>query len=68
MITRKIKKILKEENISQVEFAKKLGLSESAISRYLAGKRQISIELLVRITKLLKVSADYLLGLKENRK
>lgn len=68
MITKKIKKILKKDNISQVQFAKELGLSESVVSRYLAGERQISIVLLVRIAKLLDVSADYLLGIKENRR
>ena len=63
-ITR-INKILQKKKISQVEFAKALGLSESAISRYLSGERQISIVLLVRIAKLLEVSADYLLGIGE---
>ena len=63
-ITR-INKILQKKKISQVEFAKVLGLSESAISRYLSGQRHISIKLLVDIAKYLNVSADYLLGIGE---
>lgn len=63
-ITR-INKILQKKKISQVEFAKALGLSESAISRYLSGQRNINIKLLVAIAKYLNVSADYLLGIGE---
>lgn len=63
-ITR-INKLLQKKKISQVEFAKALELSESAISRYLSGQRHISIKLLVDIAKYLNVSADYLLGIGE---
>ena len=65
IIITRINKILQKKKISQVEFAKALGLSESAISRYLSGQRHINIKLLVAIAQYLNVSADYLLGIGE---
>ena len=50
---------------SQVELAKKLGVAKQTVSNWENENIQPSIEMLVRISKLFRVSTDYLLGLDE---
>jgi transcriptional regulator with XRE-family HTH domain len=51
----------------QKELAEKVGVNEMAISRYIHGGRIVSVSILIDICKTLDVSADYLLGLKEEK-
>lgn len=48
---------------SQVQLAEKLRISKQTVSNWENENIQPSIEMLVRLTKLFHVSADYLLGL-----
>lgn len=48
---------------SQVELAKRLGLSKQTVSNWENDNIQPSIEMLVRLSKVFGVSTDYLLGL-----
>lgn len=57
----KIKRIMELENINQKELAQKLGLTPVAISRYLSGKRKITVELAIDISNVFNVSLDWLL-------
>ena len=50
---------------SQVEMARKLGVAKQTVSNWENENIQPSIEMLVRLSKLLGVSTDYLLGLEE---
>lgn len=54
---------LKRSGLTQKEFAKKTGFTESTMSRYLAGNRLPDFKSLKRIAKSLKVSVDYLLDI-----
>ena len=48
---------------SQVELAKRLGVTKQTVSNWENGNIQPSIEMLLRLAKLFCVSTDYLLGL-----
>lgn len=48
---------------SQVDLAKRLGVAKQTVSNWENDNIQPSIEMLVRVAKILNVSTDYLLGL-----
>lgn len=48
--------------MTQQEVAQKLNITQSTYSGYESGKYQPSIDILIAISKLFKVSIDYLLG------
>lgn len=54
------------ENIgkNQTEIAKMLGTSQSYYSEYELGKRELPLKHLIKLCNYYKVSADYILGLK----
>ncbi len=55
--------ILKKQGITQKEFAKRVGTTESSISRYISGSRKPGSDTLVNIAVALRTTSDYLLGL-----
>jgi transcriptional regulator with XRE-family HTH domain len=61
----RLKAVLNSRHMMQKELAKKIGVNEMAISRYIHGSRIVSVSILIEICKVLNVSADYLLGLNE---
>ena len=48
---------------SQVELAKRLGVTKQTVSNWENDNIQPSIEMLIRLSKLFRVATDYLLGL-----
>ncbi len=59
-------KELREENIVfQKEIAEFLNIKQNTYSQYETGKRQLPIDLLIKIAKFYKVSTDYILGLED---
>ena len=58
----RIKELRASQKITQNEFAERLGVSKSAISSYENGSRLPSYEILIKISRIFKVSTDYLLG------
>ena len=50
----KLKNYLLKNEISQVEFAKRLGLSRSTFHRYMTGTRTMPLTVAVKIEKLTK--------------
>lgn len=54
-------------NMTQEELAGKLGVTPQAISMYERNVRMPDVSLLSQLCKILGVSADYLLGLDENK-
>ena len=51
-----------EKNLSQRELAKELNISQGTYNNWENGKTEPSIEDLIEISKLFKVSVDYLIG------
>ncbi len=58
----RLKKLRTQNNMSQAQLGDRLGLSKSLISAYENGIRMPSYESLISISRLFKVSTDYLLG------
>lgn len=54
-------------NITQQMLAKKLSLTKSVISAYETGLRMPSYDVLISISRIFKVSTDYLLGLERKQ-
>ncbi len=61
-----LKKLRTESNITQEALAKKLGVTKSVISYYELHERAPSPEILIKLTSIFNVSADFLLGIEKN--
>jgi transcriptional regulator with XRE-family HTH domain len=62
----KLTKLKKQKKISQIEIAKRTGISRDAISKYERGDVTPSIEYAKRIAEVLGVSLDYLVSENDN--
>ena len=60
---RRIRDLREDSDYSQEYLAVYLSCSQSAYSQIESGKRQISIDYLIKLSELYCVSTDYLLGL-----
>ena len=59
---------LREDNdLTQTDIAKMLGIAQTTYSQYELYKRPMPIEYLVALCKYYEVSADYMLGLTEKK-
>ncbi|MDD3253276.1 MAG: helix-turn-helix transcriptional regulator [Lachnospiraceae bacterium] len=67
MFGEQLKTLRLAKNISQVEFAKKLGVSKQSVSNWENNNILPSIEMLKKIAVFFSCSTDYLLELEENR-
>lgn len=62
MFAQRLHKLRKESGLTAQYMADKLGLSLRAYQFYESGKREPSLQTLVKIADILIVSTDYLLG------
>ena len=63
-IGERLEDAIKKQGIKQKQLAEKTGLSESLISDLINGKdRKVNHEAIIKICKVLNISADYLLAL-----
>lgn len=67
MFDERIKELRKSLGINQVEFGKRLHVTKQCISNWENGNIMPSIDMLIRIATTFSVSADYLLGLDNQR-
>lgn len=63
IISKRLNKLLSENNIRQRELAEKTGITEVSISRYANGERTPTVGNLVKIAKVFNVSTDYIVGI-----
>ena len=61
----RLKLLRKEKGVSQKVVAKEIGVTLSAYSNYEQGIREPSNQILINLCKYYNVSADFLLGLKD---
>ena len=61
MFKDKISELMKKEDISQRELAKKIQINESAMSRYLSGERIPRTDIITKLAKYFNVSVEELL-------
>ena len=62
-ICERIKELRLEHNLSQMELAKALNMSQSAVAKWELGKTEPTATAIIRLAQLFNESADYLLGL-----
>ena len=65
IIHQRIRELRKENKISQIELAEKCMVKQSCVSKWERGETLPDAEMIVLLTKIFNVSADYLLGLKD---
>lgn len=58
----RIKQLRKEKQLSQLDLARHLNISNTTLSQYESGKRIPGDEIKIKIAKFFNVSIDYLLG------
>jgi Predicted transcriptional regulators len=63
----RLKKLRKDTGLTQVDVASKLGISQQAYASWERGVKKPTQENLVKLSKILYVSVDYLLGNTENK-
>lgn len=59
-----LKDFLEENNLTQVAFAKTIGVKQSQVSEWLKGKAKPGYDILKRMAIAYEISADYFLGIK----
>jgi len=64
----RLKDLRKSKGMTQMELGEKINLSQANISKYESDSLEPNIETLSLLSSLLDVSADYLLGLTDDRK
>ena len=62
-----LKSLRIQNNLTQAQLAQKLGVTKSVISAYETGLRMPSYDIFISISKIFKVSTDYLLGLERKQ-
>ena len=65
-IAQALKKWRKENKISQQEIAEKIGTKQTIYSRYERGEQKPGAEIIKKIAETFHVSADILLGIKQD--
>ena len=60
-----LKDFLMENNLTQVTFAKMIGVKQSQVSEWLKGKAKPGYDTLKTMALAFNISADYFLGIKE---
>mgnify|MGYP006293495707 CR=1 FL=1 len=68
IIGKRIKKLRKENNLTQEEFGKIFGIAKSTVSLYESGKSNPDDQMKQKIANHFNVSIDYLLGNTDERK
>ena len=58
-----LKDFLEENNLTQVAFAKTIGVKQSQVSEWLKGKAKPGYDILKRMAIAYEISADYFLGI-----
>lgn len=61
-----LKDFLAENELSQEQFAQKIGVKQSQISEWLHGKAKPGYDSLKQMALAFNISADYFLGITEN--
>ena len=61
----RLKELREENNLTQTQVAELLNVKQNTYSQYETEKRQLSIEILIKLARLYKVSTDYILELED---
>lgn len=67
MFIKRLTELMEEFEMTQIQLAQKIDITNVTISRYLSGERKPRIEIVTKIANVFSVSTDYLLGLSDER-
>ena len=65
---RRIRDLREDNDLTQTQIAKMLGMSQTGYSKYEVGTNDIPTQVLVKLARLYSTSVDYLLGETDNPK
>ncbi|MEG1487729.1 MULTISPECIES: helix-turn-helix transcriptional regulator [Lactococcus] len=63
----KLRALRMEKNLTQNDLAARLGIVGASVSSYEKSKQYPSVEVLIQLCQIFDVSADYLLGLSDDK-
>ncbi len=63
----RIRDLREDKDMSQTEFAKLLGMSQTGYSKYETGENDIPTNILIQLARIHGTSTDYLLGITDVR-
>ena len=63
----RLRDLREDSDLKQKELADYLHIKQNTYSQYENGQRQLPIEVLIKLAKYYKVSADYILGLSDKK-
>lgn len=63
-----LKELRKTANLTQQQLAERIGVTKSVVSYYELQERTPSPEILIKLTQIFNVTADYLLGINTQNK
>ena len=62
---RRIRDLREDNDLTQKQVARQLNCSQQVYSNYELGQRDIPTDILIKLSKIYNVSADYILGIKD---
>ena len=62
----RISEMLRKQGIQQKELAERIGITEAAMSRYIAGTREPKPDVIANMAITLHTTSDYLLGIEND--
>lgn len=65
IVAERIRELMREENLTQVALASKIGVKQNTISAWLAGKKEPSIRSLWLLADYFNLDIDYIVGRKD---
>lgn len=68
ILAQRLKTLRNEMNLTQVQFAKKVGFTQATLSAYENSQKKPSLDIIIDIAKKCDVSLDWLCGLKETKR
>ena len=66
LFAERLREVLRQNEISQAELARRIKMSQGVVNNYCTGKREPTIDGIILICTALNESADYMIGLTDN--
>lgn len=64
----RVMQLIKQSGLSDNAFEKQLHLSQGTVGNWRSGRNKLSMEAIIKLARYFNVSADYLLGLTDDRR
>lgn len=68
IVSERIKQLREENGLNKTEFAKRVGVNRTTITRYENGELKPTLEAMININKAFGISLDWIAGLTDEKK